>query len=686
MLHIKVLPDFEGKLTQSSVELLVSYLTAPYLRIPLILNFFATPEHIHALGVERLQTVIDGALFEPGLWQSATTEKAVPTQVPTTDRALFATPCGLLFNELQKSPHGLMRALSDLLEFAIELDTGKYSPGTASIILYVIRVIVRVEAFMLFLIQHHRHRHAAASGAMRVAGCGERSLVRGLECTSRHINLLSTKRAQIRQTLNEQVHPMLERWCEVATRADDIATACICHAHLAFVFANLPYAELTRTSVSTLVASQVMLTTSYRFDLSAENGASAINRMTAHKELAVRECGLGIVDTDMFDLFTSKRNDLLTWLNQSQDDRNSVLETVVQTVTLQGERHRGAQADPLESTHSDKNNNNKENQPSTASSLIGKPLQSKDAAPQQTRYWRQMDGRHCVGRFIPDVAPRTQAEQNMAEQQRMLSRGEQRIDTEVNLQLGSLTLNQSRLEVLDARIVALPDFSQLITMQCPIAGEAIQSLLLLALFADTLCPQIITFFSSFCFVAVEVFGDTHNQMQCAPVKLTTQRQHLRLVGTRHDVLAWRPDSRTPPLANFTRTYSPDSLNAAESWIGTALERVRTAHAPHSLLANCDKILLPDVRYDANSTFALLRYHQVDRPPKPASKSEIVLRDAPVWIDSPHCTQCLAQYTVSLRQHHCRNWSVFDSFKFSFSHRWLCVLLQNHSLTLFCLCL
>lgn len=42
----------------------------------------------------------------------------------TQDRSIFATPCGLLFNELQKSPQGIMRALSDLLEFAVELDTG----------------------------------------------------------------------------------------------------------------------------------------------------------------------------------------------------------------------------------------------------------------------------------------------------------------------------------------------------------------------------------------------------------------------------------------------------------------------------------------------------------------------------------------------------------------------------------
>ena len=63
-------PDFNKKLTQSACELLVSYLTAPYIRIPLILQFFARPEHIHALGQRTIQIVVDGALFEPALWQS----------------------------------------------------------------------------------------------------------------------------------------------------------------------------------------------------------------------------------------------------------------------------------------------------------------------------------------------------------------------------------------------------------------------------------------------------------------------------------------------------------------------------------------------------------------------------------------------------------------------------------------
>jgi hypothetical protein len=45
--------------------LLLSYLTVPYLRIPLILTLFTTEDRIHALKSEELQTTLDSVIFEP---------------------------------------------------------------------------------------------------------------------------------------------------------------------------------------------------------------------------------------------------------------------------------------------------------------------------------------------------------------------------------------------------------------------------------------------------------------------------------------------------------------------------------------------------------------------------------------------------------------------------------------------
>lgn len=45
----------------------------------------------------------------------------------------------------------LLSSLDRMLETALELDTGRYSPTQSPLILYVIRLVVRVEGFLLFL-------------------------------------------------------------------------------------------------------------------------------------------------------------------------------------------------------------------------------------------------------------------------------------------------------------------------------------------------------------------------------------------------------------------------------------------------------------------------------------------------------------------------------------------------------
>jgi hypothetical protein len=70
VLHIDALPDFGRRLSPADSELLIQYLTAPYIRIPLMLTFFNDAARMHALDSEDIQNVLDSVLFEPGPWQS----------------------------------------------------------------------------------------------------------------------------------------------------------------------------------------------------------------------------------------------------------------------------------------------------------------------------------------------------------------------------------------------------------------------------------------------------------------------------------------------------------------------------------------------------------------------------------------------------------------------------------------
>ena len=59
------LPDFGGTLRAADAEVLLSYLTVPYLRVPLLLHFFADTARTPCLAAAPLQDVRDAALQPP---------------------------------------------------------------------------------------------------------------------------------------------------------------------------------------------------------------------------------------------------------------------------------------------------------------------------------------------------------------------------------------------------------------------------------------------------------------------------------------------------------------------------------------------------------------------------------------------------------------------------------------------
>jgi hypothetical protein len=120
VLHIKNLPSFNEVMGQRDSELLISYLTVPYLRLPLCMTFFSTEDRIHCLKAKALQDVLDSVLFEPGRYLLADM-KQEPRDVPTTNPKLLATPYGMLLNELQRSPDGVISSVQRLLKLALDL-------------------------------------------------------------------------------------------------------------------------------------------------------------------------------------------------------------------------------------------------------------------------------------------------------------------------------------------------------------------------------------------------------------------------------------------------------------------------------------------------------------------------------------------------------------------------------------
>ena len=126
-LEDKELPTFGHVLTPSDSEKFVQFLTVPYIRIPLILDFFANgdPNRLAALKTKTMQIIVDAALFEPGRWKSADFSDFI-SEVPVVDierlESILATPHGTLFNEIAKSPDVLTTCIIKMLERALDMD------------------------------------------------------------------------------------------------------------------------------------------------------------------------------------------------------------------------------------------------------------------------------------------------------------------------------------------------------------------------------------------------------------------------------------------------------------------------------------------------------------------------------------------------------------------------------------
>ena len=87
-------------LSQRDSELLLSFLTVPYLRLPLVWTFFASEDRVHKLQSSKLQSILDSVTFEPGTHLRVRDTGVLPGMVPTTHPRLLGTPYGHLINEL----------------------------------------------------------------------------------------------------------------------------------------------------------------------------------------------------------------------------------------------------------------------------------------------------------------------------------------------------------------------------------------------------------------------------------------------------------------------------------------------------------------------------------------------------------------------------------------------------------
>lgn len=429
ILHVRDLPDFDGTLGAKDCELMLQYLTAPYLRIPLLLNFFASETRLKTLRNRDLQEVLDAAMFEPGAWK-ARDNTATPQLVPAPDRAHLHTTTGLLFNEILMSPHVVLSSINHMLERALDMDTGKFSE-VGNAILYIIRLAVRVEGYLLFLIKNHEHQNSDDLLSSKVNGAYQEAYVRGLECDKEQIAEVKECQQKLRALFDDKLFKMVARWIKISKKDGLTLQACILHAHLAYLHRNVEYNELNPKVVFASLACQIYLFNNFKFDIDLNPDAEA---KKGRKDLEEINTDLIIPQVELFDMFQRNRTKILQWLTAHTESRNAIMDAIVQLV--------------------------EEGQTRKTESALEEARVAKN--------WISIEssGINFRGRFIPDTDyPALQASQkHLSKEAEVNFEAWYRetttlaVNTEINVQLGEFTIKKNSTRPLEDEFRHWPDF------------------------------------------------------------------------------------------------------------------------------------------------------------------------------------------------------------------------------------
>lgn len=431
VLHLKTLPTFDETLGARDSEHLLQYLTAPYLRIPLLLKFFSNETRLKCLRVRELQDVMDATLFEPGRWQEEYNKKT-PTSVPAPDRDHLSTAVGLLFNEIIMSPSVVLTSVQTMLEKVLEMDTGKYSELSESI-LYIMRMAIRVEGYLLFLFKNHEYNNKIRSGEVSASsyqGAYQEAQVRGLKIDDAFLKEAIPCQQALREVLDKKAFKMLARWIKYAKIDGQMNTACMLHAHMAFIFRNIEKEALNPRVVFAIMASQTFLYNNFEYNLDVE-AATNPDLTRVNSDDAVN-ANLGIPQIELFDMFQRNRSRILDWLSESPADvRNSVMDAIVQLIE---EGKKG-----------------------------GKQIQSKEDSVRLQRNWVSINQPGFKGKFVPDTelpdfdkCLSKKARTDFGTWLREITTSV--IDTEINAQFGEFSIKKHAINPLDQRVMRDKDF------------------------------------------------------------------------------------------------------------------------------------------------------------------------------------------------------------------------------------
>ncbi|CCD20481.1 hypothetical protein, conserved, partial [Trypanosoma vivax Y486] len=235
------LPTFGGVMSVEESEVLLTSLTAPYLRLPLILDFFASQDRHTYLFSTSVQNLFRAALFEPSAYATEEEQKVEPALVPMrlgrqqrlvpsfsleNFEACLGTPYGLLLNELQRSPDAILEPLRTILLTIGDIGPSSVYSTNASFTLFIVGVVCDVFNFCSVALDWQLRRLNSSTLLDHDDQWDK------LEAAKEVLTVLPSAMLTF---LIQTVQPILKQWCKESATNDDTPTQCVVHSYMATI-------------------------------------------------------------------------------------------------------------------------------------------------------------------------------------------------------------------------------------------------------------------------------------------------------------------------------------------------------------------------------------------------------------------------------------------------------------------
>jgi hypothetical protein len=285
ILFAKTLPNFDDTLSEEDAERLCSYLTVPYLRIPLLLDFFANGRVGHLFNSD-LRDLLYHSLLSAGRWANASVKRI--SQIPCATE-LVGCSNGILWNELTNGPQGCLEPLLRLLNTGADQCVEDYKSAYVVVFLYLVRIGAIVQRYLL-------------------------EVMTVLEEKNQHLEF----NRGLSSFLNDKCASILERLLSEAIAAEDKTMIVVFYAHMIIANGNFndPARQLDYLAIGKYVGACAFVKSWHLMGVNNENALG------------------GILDDEVFWAISNSRPFIDQWYRKANvESKKSMLEHVVQIAT-----------------------------------------------------------------------------------------------------------------------------------------------------------------------------------------------------------------------------------------------------------------------------------------------------------------------------------------------------------------